>query len=58
MAKRRVCECPLCGAEIDLIGYEENELLECPECGETLEIVSLIPPVLEQAPDEEEDWGE
>ncbi len=52
------CECPLCGAEIALNGYEENELIDCPECGESLEIVSLTPPVLEQAPEEEEDWGE
>lgn len=52
------CECPLCGAEIDLEGYEENELIDCPDCGESLEIVSLTPPVLESAPEEEEDWGE
>jgi len=52
------CECPLCGANIDLKGHEENELLDCPDCGETLEVVSLTPPVLEAAPEEEEDWGE
>lgn len=56
MSKR--CECPICNTEIELSGYEENELLDCPECGTTLEVVSLTPPVLEEAPEEEEDWGE
>ncbi len=52
------CECPICEATVDLADREENELLECPECGTTLEIVSLSPAVLEEAPEEEEDWGE
>ena len=50
------CECPMCDVEIKLDGYEENNLLECPKCGTKLEIVSLTPPVLEEAPEENEDW--
>ena len=49
------CECPVCGAEVELQGYKENEFIDCPECGESLEIVSLTPPVLEQVPEEEDD---
>jgi len=52
-------ECPVCGAEIELAnGTVAGELLECPECGTELEVVSLDPPVLNEAPKEEEDWGE
>jgi len=52
-------ECPVCGAEIELTsGTVVGELLECPECGTELEVVSLDPPVLNEAPKEEEDWGE
>ena len=51
-----MCECPLCDKEISLEGWEENDLLECPGCGTRLEIVSLTPPVLEEAPEEDEDW--
>ena len=54
----KTCACPICEAAIDVSDREENELLECPECGTTLEIVSLAPPLLEEAPEEEEDWGE
>jgi len=51
------CECPLCYADIDLSGYEENDIIECPECGAKLEIVSLTPPVLEEIPEEnDEGW--
>ncbi len=53
----KVCECPLCDAEIDLSGYEENDIIECPECNAKLEIVSLTPPVLEEIPEEDnEEW--
>ncbi|MGD8777834.1 MAG: lysine biosynthesis protein LysW [Ignavibacteria bacterium] len=52
-------ECPVCGAEIELPGDAVvGELLECPECGAELEIVSLDPPTLAEAPQEEEDWGQ
>ncbi|MFZ6033016.1 MAG: lysine biosynthesis protein LysW [Melioribacter sp.] len=52
-------ECPVCGAELELAeGTVVGELLECPDCGTELEVVSLDPPKLNEAPQEEEDWGE
>ena len=52
-------ECPVCGASIELAqGTVAGELLECPECGTELEVVSLDPPTLSEAPQEEEDWGQ
>ena len=52
-------ECPVCAAEVvfpeDAV---EGELISCPDCGTELEIVSINPPNLEEAPQEEEDWGE
>jgi alpha-aminoadipate/glutamate carrier protein LysW len=50
-----MCECPICDAELDLGGCEENDLIECSECGTKLEIVSLTPPVLEEIPEEDEE---
>jgi len=37
---------------------EVGEIIVCPDCGVDLEVVSLVPPVVELAPMEEEDWGE
>lgn len=52
-------ECPVCEAEVTLPdGAEEGEIVECADCGAELEVVSLDPPKLEEAPEEEEDWGE
>jgi alpha-aminoadipate carrier protein LysW len=51
-------ECLECGCEIELEDVEEGELIVCPECGTEMEVVSLNPPVVEAAPEEEEDWGE
>jgi alpha-aminoadipate/glutamate carrier protein LysW len=52
-------ECPECGADIVLNGnVVEGEILSCGECGVELEVVSLDPPKVEPAPEEEEDWGE
>lgn len=52
-------ECPVCSATFELAaGTVVGELLECPECGTELEVVSLDPPTLGEAPQEEEDWGE
>ena len=52
-------QCPLCAAEIALAeGVEIGELFDCSECGEELEVVSVNPPKLKEAPQEEEDWGE
>lgn len=55
----RVAECPECAAEISLDDkVVEGEILTCADCGAELEVISLDPPTLELAPEEEEDWGE
>ena len=52
-------ECPECAAEISLSdSVMQGEIVQCAECGVELEVVSLDPPTLELAPEEEEDWGE
>ncbi len=51
-------ECPVCGCNIEYSNVELGELLTCPDCGSDLEIVSVSPVVLNEAPEEEEDWGE
>lgn len=52
-------ECPECGAEVLLpADVMEGEIVQCPECGAELEVVNVDPPMLELAPEEEEDWGE
>ena len=52
-------ECPVCGAEIEFVaGTVQGELIECPDCGTELEVVSVDPPKVHEAPQEEEDWGE
>jgi alpha-aminoadipate carrier protein LysW len=51
--------CPECDGEVFL--NEDviiGEIVTCPDCGADLEVVSLDPPRLELAPEEEEDWGE
>lgn len=54
-----MAECPVCGAEIQLAkDTVQGELLECPECGVELEVIQIDPFLLEEAPQEEEDWGE
>ena len=55
----KVVECPECGAEITL-GDDAmvGEIITCPDCGAELEVISLDPPQVELAPQEEEDWGE
>ena len=54
-----MAECPVCGAEIEQAkGTVVGELMECPECGVELEVVSTDPFKLNEAPQEEEDWGE
>jgi alpha-aminoadipate carrier protein LysW len=51
--------CPECAAEISLArGTLAGEIVQCPDCGAELEVISLDPPVLDLAPEEEEDWGE
>lgn len=52
-------ECPICGVEIKIQeNTEKGELIECNDCGTELEVKSLDPIKLEEAPQEEEDWGE
>ncbi len=51
--------CTECEAEIPLAETTEvGEIIQCPDCGLDLEVISLEPPVLAPAPEEEEDWGE
>ena len=52
-------ECPECAAEIELTADAiVGEIVVCPDCGMELEVVSLDPPAVDLAPEEEEDWGE
>ncbi|MCL4550958.1 MAG: lysine biosynthesis protein LysW [Bacteroidetes bacterium] len=52
-------ECPVCGAQIELAADAvQGELIECPDCGTELEIITVNPPKVQEAPQEEEDWGE
>ena len=56
---KNMTECPICGAEIQknkdtVVG----ELIECPECGSELEVKGIDPFAVEEAPQEEEDWGQ
>ena len=54
-----MAECPVCGVDIKIADDAVvGELIECPDCGVELEVKSLAPVVLEEAPQEEEDWGE
>lgn len=51
--------CPECATEIELPeNVMLNEILDCPTCGLELEVVSVDPPQVELAPEEEEDWRE
>ena len=53
------CECPICDQEINLRGFQENEVIKCPECESELEIVSLRPAVLEEfLGDDDDDWDD
>jgi len=52
-------ECPICGGTVTSDeDWELGELIDCPECDGMLEVVSVGPPALEEAPEEDEDWGE
>jgi alpha-aminoadipate/glutamate carrier protein LysW len=51
-------ECPECAGTVSIASPEKGEIVECPECGVELEVVSVSPPSLALAPEEEEDWGE
>ena len=51
-------ECPICFGEISLTDVMQNEIIQCGDCGADLEVTSIDPITLEEAPEEEEDWGE
>jgi alpha-aminoadipate carrier protein LysW len=52
-------ECVECGAEVALpADVEIGEIVDCATCGTELEVIDTSPPVLEPAPELEEDWGE
>ncbi len=52
-------ECVECGAEVTLPDDAEiGEIVDCDTCGTELEVTDVNPPVLEPAPELEEDWGE
>ncbi len=51
--------CPICDAPLTLTeDAVVDELLECRDCGTELVVASLDPPVVEEAPAAEEDWGQ
>ena len=51
--------CTECEAEIERVAaVEVGEIIHCPDCGQDLEVISVDPPELAPAPEEEEDWGE
>ncbi|MFB6158000.1 MAG: lysine biosynthesis protein LysW [Haloferacaceae archaeon] len=52
-------ECVECGDEVALHeDLEVGEIIDCGTCGAELEVVDVNPPVLDRAPELEEDWGE
>ena len=52
-----MAECPVCGAEVTLASnVEEGEIIACDDCGSELEVTGKDS--LQEAPQEEEDWGE
>ncbi len=54
-----MAECPICGAEVALDSNTvKGELIECADCGIELEVISVKPFKVDEAPMEEEDWGE
>ena len=52
-----MAECPVCGAEVTLpADAEEGEITTCADCGSELEATGEDS--VQEAPQEEEDWGE
>jgi len=52
-------DCTECGSEVSLHDtVEVGEIIDCTTCGVELEVVDTAPPVLDRAPELEEDWGE
>lgn len=51
--------CPICDGEVALPADTiQGEIIDCPECGSELEVTSTKPYEVQEAPEEEEDWGE
>lgn len=51
--------CTECGGELNLhTDLEAGEIVDCGTCGAELEVVDPDGPVLEPAPELDEDWGE
>jgi len=54
-----MAECPVCGSDVELpVDIIENEIMDCDTCSAELDILSVNPIKLEEAPEEQEDWGE
>lgn len=52
-----MAECPVCGAEFRMgEGVEKGEIIICEDCGSELEVTGKDS--VQEAPQEEEDWGE
>lgn len=52
-------ECVECGDGLSLPDdLEVGEIIDCATCGAELEVLETDPPVLNAAPELEEDWGE
>ena len=52
-----MAECPVCGAEVTLASdVEKGEIIVCDDCGSELEVTGQDS--VQEAPQEEEDWGE
>ena len=52
-----MAECPICGVEFKLgDATEEGEIITCSDCGSELEVTGQDS--VQEAPQEEEDWGE
>jgi alpha-aminoadipate carrier protein LysW len=54
-----MAECTVCGADVQPPdGVIQGELMQCPDCGVELEVTSVDPFEVQEAPQEEEDWGQ
>ncbi len=52
-----MAECPVCAAEVKLApDAEKGEIVTCEDCGSELEVTGKDS--VQEAPHEEEDWGE
>ncbi len=52
-----MAECPVCAAELKLAeGTEKGEIITCNDCGSELEVTGKDS--VQEAPQEEEDWGQ